>query len=857
MAEIRLAVAGARPQGNGHQFPSFSCDVTKLEFWDEMARRERVLNEAERIAQLGSYEEDLKSGTIWSSDGLCHILGLDPSTFRGTHAELMARVHPDDRELVLGHHRALVAGGGPYDYEHRIVRPDGEVRIARRRGYAVLDGSRHAIRICSTVLDITDRRRADAERHDLEIRFQGAFARAPIGMSLASIQPASFGRILQVNEAYCALTGYTSQELLSMDAPSLVQPDDRDAAVAVMNDLIAGRTTGTLVERRTLRRDGTAIWVRQHHSIVRDDDGLPLYAFSHSEDISRQRADEAVVVEASRRLRHSFENAAIGMALVSVDKADFGRYLDVNAALCQLLGYEKEQLLTLGTHVVMDCGDVEEDKIALQRLIAGDHDSYEAERRYVRSDGQIVSGILHRSLVRDANGNALYSISQLVDITRRKLAEENLRHLADHDPLTGLLNRRGFVQRLEQHIAEARRYDRCSAVLLIDLDRFKYINDTLGHTAGDEMLQMVARELAHRCHSSDIFARLGGNEFAVLLRDVDATSALHIADRVRREIKEKVQLGRDRQVHVSASIGVVTIDKTTTMTGQELLAAADIAMYHAKEAGRDRSCAFSSVARSHATMQSELAWSERVRSALRNNSFELYQQPILNLLTTELDHHELLLRMRDDDGNIIVPGAFLKAAERFGLMQEIDKWVVREAIRFVSAEERAGRTVRVEVNLAGPSLNDAGVMACIEQELQRTGIEPSSLVFEVTETEAIGNMLEGCRFAQRLADLGCAFALDDFGAGFSSLSYLKSLPFTYLKIDGQFIQNLSESAADREIVKAVVQMAAGLGKKTIAEFVGDDATLDLLREYGVNFAQGYRIGKPRPLAEFHAAPTRG
>jgi EAL domain-containing protein (putative c-di-GMP-specific phosphodiesterase class I) len=241
-----------------------------------------------------------------------------------------------------------------------------------------------------------------------------------------------------------------------------------------------------------------------------------------------------------------------------------------------------------------------------------------------------------------------------------------------------------------------------------------------------------------------------------------------------------------------------------------------------------------------------------VRGALQNNNFVLYQQPILCLATGHIDRHEVLLRMRGEEGNIIMPGAFLKAAERFGMMQEIDKWVVRETIEFVSAEEGAGRTVRLEVNLAGPSLCDEGVMACIEQELQRTAIDPSSLVFEVTETEAIGNMAEACRFAQRLTDLGCAFALDDFGAGFSSFSYLKSLPFTYLKIDGQFIRNLSGSAADQEIVKAMVRMAAGLGKKTIAEFVGDDATIDLLRAYGVDFAQGYGIGKPMPLTAYCA-----
>ncbi|MGP6159016.1 MAG: EAL domain-containing protein [Vulcanimicrobiaceae bacterium] len=830
--------------------------MSKLVLRHEIERRERILNEAELIAQLGTYEEDLSCKKIWNSDGLCRILGVDPSTFRGSDAEWMARVHPDDREFVLGHYRALVAGGKPYDYEHRIVRPDGEVRIVRRRGHAELDDAGRAIRICSTVLDITDQRRADAERHDLEIRFASAFESAPLAMSLASIQPGSFGRVLQVNRAFCDLTGYSRQELLSMEAPSLVHPEDRAAAVAAMNDLVAARAVTTVIERRTLRKDGMAVWVRQHHSIVRNDAGVALYTLSHSEDISQQRAAAAALAEATQRLRHSFEHARVGMALLGIGKTDFGRYLDVNAALCQMLGYDKERLLMLDSHVVMHAADVAEDTVALERLIAGEHDSYEAERRYVRSDGQVMWGLIHRSLVRDASGNALYSVSQLVDITRRKQAEEKLRHLADHDPLTGLLNRRGFDQRLEQHLAEARRYGRRGAVLLIDLDRFKYINDTLGHAAGDEVLQKVARELSQRCRASDTLARLGGDEFAVLLLEVDASSARHVADELRRAIKEKAQL-RAEQVHITASVGVATIDSRTAMTAQELLAAADIAMYQAKESGRDRSCTSSEVAQSHATMESELSWSGRVRRALRNDDFELYQQPILNLGTGRIDRYELLLRMRDGDGGVIAPGAFLKAAERFGMMQEIDKWVVRAAIRFVAAEERAGRPIAVEVNLAGPSLNDASVIDCIEHELERTGVKPSSLIFEVTEAEAIGSIVEACHFAQRLAELGCAFALDDFGAGFSSFHYLKTLPFEYLKIDGQFIRNLKGSAADREILKAIVQMAAALGKKTVAEFVGDEATIELLREYGVDFGQGYGIGKPMPLTEIHAPPTLG
>jgi EAL domain-containing protein (putative c-di-GMP-specific phosphodiesterase class I) len=240
-----------------------------------------------------------------------------------------------------------------------------------------------------------------------------------------------------------------------------------------------------------------------------------------------------------------------------------------------------------------------------------------------------------------------------------------------------------------------------------------------------------------------------------------------------------------------------------------------------------------------------------LRIALRDNAFVLYQQPIMNLANRTIGRCEVLLRLRDGDGTMIAPAAFLPAAERFGLMHQIDQWVVWEATRFFAAEQHAGRTVHFAVNLSGSSLSDVGMLAFIEDAIRCTGVDPRALVFEVTESVAIGNIADACRFAKRLSSIGCAFALDDFGAGFSSLYYLKHLPFDYLKIDGEFILKLIGNAADQHIVKAIVQMAVGLGKETIAEFVGDAATVDLLRQYGVNFAQGYHIGRPRPLAEHH------
>jgi diguanylate cyclase (GGDEF)-like protein/PAS domain S-box-containing protein len=728
--------------------------------------------------------------------------------------------------------------------------------VWRRRTHRAATVPGRAGGVRTTAQEVSERSQAELKHRELEQRFQRAFESAPFGMSLVSAQPESFGRFIQVNQAYCEMIGYPQEELLTMEVWSFPHPDDAVRYAEVMDGLIAGRAAALDFEVRGLRKDGSVIWVRQRRSLVRDDAGRPLYFFSHSEDVSQRRAEQAALAEATQRLHQSFENAPIGMALLSVDPADPCRYLEVNRAACRLTGYSREQMLQLRPQELMHPDDVADDARALQRLLAGDVESYEAEKRVIRPDGEVMWCLSQRSLVRDAEGKPLYCIAQVVDITARKRAEERLRYLVEHDSLTDLLNRRGFERALKRHFAAVRRDRRRSAVLLIDLDRFKYVNDTLGHAAGDELLRKVSAALVRRCRSGDILARLGGDEFAVILPEADATRARRVADDLCRVIREGAWLVRDDQIHVTASIGILELDATTRPSVQEAISAVDIAMYEAKEAGRDRAQLAAATAASQAAMQAQLAWSERLRNALRENAFVLYQQPILNLADGTIDRCELLLRLRDGDGTMIEPEVFLPVAEHFGLLLELDKWVVREAIRFAAAEQQAGRSVQIEVNLSGPSLTDASVLATIEDELRRTGVDPGGLIFEVTETVAIGNITEACRFAERLSRLGCAFALDDFGAGFSSFYYLKHLPFDYLKIDGEFIRNLTRDGADQHIVKAIVQMAVGLGKRTIAEFVEDAATLDLLREYGVDFAQGYHVGKPRPLAE-HTSPTRG
>ncbi|HWI09346.1 MAG TPA: EAL domain-containing protein [Solirubrobacteraceae bacterium] len=438
------------------------------------------------------------------------------------------------------------------------------------------------------------------------------------------------------------------------------------------------------------------------------------------------------------------------------------------------------------------------------------------------------------------------------DVTEQKRFEEELQQLADHDALTGLINRRRFEEELARAVAYGARYGGGLAALVLDVDNFKYVNDTLGHKAGDELIRSVAVLLRRRLRETDVLARLGGDEFALLLPQIGAEDAARVADSILEAIRGHVVILDGRRVSVTASIGVALLGESGAaggaVSGEELMVDADLAMYEAKRAGRDRVSVFTAAGARDARLRARYTWVDRIRHALDNDAFVLHAQPIRDLATGGVSQHELLLRMRDEDGSLIAPAAFLPGAERHGLVEAIDRWVARRAIGLVAEHARAGRELRLEVNLSGKSIGDRELTHLIERELARTAINPANLIFEVTEAAAIANMDDAREFAEALAELGCGFALDHFGTGFGSLHYLRHLPVSYVKIDGELIEALVGDETDQLMVQAMVKIAQNLGKLTIAEFVGDGRTQDLLREYGVDYAQGHHVGLPVDIA---------
>jgi diguanylate cyclase (GGDEF)-like protein len=431
----------------------------------------------------------------------------------------------------------------------------------------------------------------------------------------------------------------------------------------------------------------------------------------------------------------------------------------------------------------------------------------------------------------------------LHDITERRTFERRLRHLADHDALTGLLNRARFICEVELESARLRRYDGRAAVLVLDIDNFKHLNDSLGHKAGDEYLVSLAGALRTRLRESDHLCRLGGDEFAALMPTTDADGARRTADSLVEIIRHHAPVLGGRPVRLSASVGGVVFG-AEPVTPEELLAAADVAMYAAKEAGRDRSTVVEGSDIQGEPAGSRLTWAERIRGALAEDRLVLHAQPIVDLATGAVDRLELLLRMVDDGGELLLPGAFLGTAERFDLVQAIDRWVTTRAIELLD-----GHDFSLAINVSGRSIGDPELLATVERGLRDRSIAPGRLVFEITETAAIANIATAREFADRLRALGCRLALDDFGTGFGSFYYLKHMPADDVKIDGDFVRDMAASPVDQEVVRAVVAVAGALGPRTIAECVEDEATHALVREYGVDLGQGWHYGRPAPVAD--------
>jgi diguanylate cyclase (GGDEF)-like protein/PAS domain S-box-containing protein len=440
-------------------------------------------------------------------------------------------------------------------------------------------------------------------------------------------------------------------------------------------------------------------------------------------------------------------------------------------------------------------------------------------------------------------------LAVISDISELRELTERLSYQASHDSLTGLINRREFERRIEQALDPLHPYH-CAALLYLDLDQFKLVNDVSGHLAGDQLLAQLGGMLRLVLAEDDLIARLGGDEFGVLVGHGDRAAVLATAERLRGAIDDFSFGWESRSYGVTASIGAVMLDVDHPRPLRELLSLADTACYLAKEGGRNRIHLFAEDDLATGRRLREMEWITRLRWALAEERFVLYYQELRALRPAQTPtgaHFELLLRLRDENDELVLPGAFVPAAERFGLMPQLDRWVVRNALQNFNRLHPAGEAVALcAINLSATTMEDEAFPAFVLEELRRSGVPAGRVCFEVTETAAVGNMARVVDLIKRLRALGCKFALDDFGAGMSSFGYLKNLPVDYIKIDGSFIRELETDPMSYSIVRAVTDIGHQMGAGVIAEFVNSARTRELLRGLGVDFVQGFAIHKPEP-----------
>jgi diguanylate cyclase (GGDEF)-like protein/PAS domain S-box-containing protein len=671
---------------------------------------------------------------------------------------------------------------------------------------------------------------------------------------------------LKVGES---LTGLVAREGRTIAVPDL-QTDDRlhpdHKWAAISQEIVSylgtplryrGKLIGVLNvygKERHLFDDEEIVLLQafaDHAAIAIEKARLYTKTKRHAEELGNEIAERKQAEEALKSSEERFRNLIEGSIQGIFIHRDF-KPLFVNQAFANILGYESADELLASIESIED-HHAPHERARLRGYkdarLRGEAAPIRYEYDALRKDGSLVT---LQNFVRVINWNGERAIqSTVIDVTEARTLSEQLAHQANHDALTGLSNRHAFEERLQQLLETARREKIEHVLCYLDLDQFKIINDTCGHTAGDELLRQLGGWLQHEVRGPDALARLGGDEFGILLERCSVEQAARVTAALQRAIERFRFQWEEKSFNIGVSIGVVSInDASEDMAG--VLRMADAACYAAKDAGRNRVHVYREDDTELAKRRGEMHWVGAINQALEQNRFLLYCQPFIPLgrRGDEREGYELLIRLLTEDGAIIEPGAFLPAADRYNISAKLDRWLVASAFEWLSRRPQyLERVLMCSINLSGSSIGDEKFLKFIVRQFAENDIPSEKICFEITETMAIANLASATRLIKALRELGCRFALDDFGSGLSSFAYLKNLPVDFLKIDGMFVRGMVEDPIDFAMVKSINDMGHVMGKKTIAEFAENDAILASLRKLGVDYAQGYGIGVPRPIEE--------
>ncbi len=557
-----------------------------------------------------------------------------------------------------------------------------------------------------------------------------------------------------------------------------------------------------------------------------------------SREVNTRKSAEQVLQHQKAHLDVTL--ASIGDGVITTDEQNRVQYLNTVAE--EITGWSREEAKNRLLDEVLPVEDGE--------TLLVDQDIPDGEGVLVRRDSTTLDVQQSVATIKGSDDEAAGMVIVIRDVTENRLLARRLAYQATHDSLTGLINRLEFENRLSQLICQLKEERAEHGFLYLDLDQFKVVNDTCGHAAGDKLLRELCGLIARELHKDDLFARLGGDEFGILIRNSALEVCRKRAEAVRKRVQDYRFSFKDQVFHVGVSIGLVALDNSQVRV-QDLFSSADSACYIAKERGRNQVHLYRASDQDTQQREGEMRWVARLQQALDDDRFELQFQPIVPLAgCSQPSHYEALLRMHDYDGSLIYPEAFLPAAERYGLMPDIDRWVFRHALGWLGRHRDQFSGQRISINLSGVSICDSAFLEYVKYQFKVSGASPDAVIIELTESSALNNFAEAMNFITTLKALGCQFALDDFGKGFSSLSNLKQLPVDYLKIDGGFILDILNDPVDDHFVRAICEIGHSIDKLIVAEFVENDAIRTRLTELGVDMAQGFGIARPAAIETF-------
>ncbi len=658
------------------------------------------------------------------------------------------------------------------------------------------------------------------------------------------------GELIFTNTAASEMFLFTAEDVNGgLNISDYFDPDDKNRGMENFRKILGGAYLGPN-EYAMLRKDGSSVSaVVTARSFVRNENLSSVVGVIFDNTERRQIAKE---LQASKKM--------LRMVLDTIPVRVFWKDLHSNFLGCNIqfardAGFESPlQVVGKNDMDISGLGDAERyrnDDLQVMHTGIAKLDYEETRFEHGNIEDQRWLRTSKIPLV-DSEDKIFGVLGCYEDITNARRLSQQLEYLANHDELTGLVNRRAFEQRLSRVLDSSSIDNNEHALCYIDLDQFKVVNDTCGHSAGDELLSQLAVVLQNHVRTRDTVARLGGDEFGALMEHCSMDKAQQIANKLRQAVAEFRFSWKGHGFNVGASIGVVSISALTTNLS-ELLMQADAACYAAKDSGRNRIHVYREddleLVQRH---QGEMQWVSRIHQALEDDKFVLYAQPIVAITNQkqEIRHYEILTRMTSEDGTLILPGAFYPSAERYSLSIRLDRWVVSKSLEWLSfSTERLNRLDVCSINLSGHSLSDENFQSFVSNQLQELKIPASKICFEITETAAISNFTKAIEFITTLKEQGCRFALDDFGSGLSSFAYLKNLPVDYLKIDGMFVMDILDDPIDLAMVRSINEIGQLMGKETIAEFVENDQIKLKLEEIGVNYVQGYAVGVPVAIDE--------